>query len=116
MISSLNALKRKDYLRFGSKAANLGGLISIGMDVPEGFALSFEFFEAFLKHNKIAYQPQQFLAFSSELRHQILAGQFSQQLSSLFSTSFGTIAAEGKMFAVRSSSLVEDIPVEAGDG
>ena len=108
MISSLNALKREDYPKFGSKAANLGELIRIGMNVPEGFALSFKFFEAFLKHNEITYQPQQYLAFSSELRQKILAGQFSQQLSSLFSASFGTIAAEGKMFAVRSSSLVEE--------
>ncbi len=45
MISSLKDLQWKDYPQFGSKAANLGELINIGMDVPEGFALSFEFFE-----------------------------------------------------------------------
>lgn len=107
MIQSLHTLRRENSNLFGGKAANLGELIGMGMSVPKGYALSFEFFKEYIRHNKINYPPEQVLEFGSEIRQQILEGQFSQELSHLFSSSFRDIK-EGISFAVRSSSLVED--------
>ena len=107
MIQSLHTLRKADSNQFGGKAASLGEIIGMGMTVPEGYALSFEFFEEYIRYNKIIYSPEQVLEYSSEIRQKILGGQFSQKLSDLFYASFINIK-EGNSFAVRSSSLIED--------
>lgn len=107
MIQSLRTIRRDDSDEYGGKAANLGELIGMGMPVPEGYALSFQFFEEYLRYNQIICPPEQVLESGREMRQRILEGQFSQELSDLFSSSFKDIK-EGISFAVRSSSLVED--------
>jgi pyruvate,water dikinase len=45
---TLDELRRSDGAAFGGKSANLGELLSIGLDVPPGFAVAASAFQAFV--------------------------------------------------------------------
>ena len=49
----LTGLSRADEPRFGAKSANLGELLSAGIPVPPGFALSIDAFQVFLEESGV---------------------------------------------------------------
>ncbi|BCN30850.1 PEP/pyruvate-binding domain-containing protein [Anaeromicropila herbilytica] len=80
MIKQLEKLSKADIPFYGSKAANLGELLNAGILVPQGFALSFEFFMEYLVYNNIHYLHQDYFAFGPEIKEKILKGSFSPEM------------------------------------
>ena len=49
----LSKISKKDNLKIGSKAANLGELIRNKISVPQGFVVTTEAYSLFLEYNKL---------------------------------------------------------------
>ncbi|MCM1992233.1 PEP/pyruvate-binding domain-containing protein [Oceanirhabdus seepicola] len=110
MLSMLSELCLSNKNQYGSKASTLGELIKSGEEVPNGFALSSEFFMQFLEYNNFNYCTQDYLAYNEEIYNFILNGQFSYEMETNLLEFFNNIQSkefQGK-YAVRSSALCED--------
>lgn len=106
MLSMLSDLTLNDRIQYGTKASALGELMNNGEKVPDGFALSSEFFMKFLEDNNFPYTVEDYLSYNSEIRSFILNGLFSSDMETNLSKFFNSIS-HGK-YAVRSSALCED--------
>ncbi|MEM0232278.1 MAG: PEP/pyruvate-binding domain-containing protein, partial [Candidatus Methanomethyliaceae archaeon] len=49
-------LRKSDVILVGGKNANLGELISIGIPVPPGFAITAEAYKAYIEYNNLSSQ------------------------------------------------------------
>jgi len=58
---SLKEVKNQDVSIAGGKGANLGELISIGCNVPEGFVITTQVYDAVMKRNRISTLIDQIL-------------------------------------------------------
>jgi rifampicin phosphotransferase len=110
LIKMLRQLRKEDSLCYGGKSANLGELMNNGIKVSEGFAISYDFFEDYLKNNGITYSYQQYLEKSLEIREQILSGCTSIAMKGGLFVAFNYLKNKCKAstFSVRSSSVLED--------
>ena len=66
---SLRELRRSDAVEFGGKSANLGELLSIGLAVPPGFAVSASGFRAFVEAAGIEGMITPSLSIKTEYRY-----------------------------------------------
>ncbi|MBZ9636426.1 PEP/pyruvate-binding domain-containing protein [Clostridium sp. FP1] len=110
MLSMLLDLCITNKNRYGTKASALGELMKSGVQVPNGFALSSEFFMKFLEYNKFPYNTQDYLAYNEEICNFILNGEFSFEMEEELLRFFSNIQSKevGGKYVVRSSSLCED--------
>ncbi|MCB2296965.1 PEP/pyruvate-binding domain-containing protein [Clostridium tagluense] len=110
MLSMLLNLCLTDKGKYGTKASALGELIKSGVQVPNGFALSSEFFMKFLEYNNFHYNAQDYLAYNEEICNFILNGEFSFEMEVELLRFFNNIQNEegGGKYVVRSSALCED--------
>lgn len=110
MLSMLSNLCLSNKTEYGIKASALGELMKRGEEVPNGFALSSEFFIEFLHYNNFQYSPEDYLAYNEEICKIILNGEFSSEMETKLLKFFKNIKnkeVQGK-YAVRSSALHED--------
>lgn len=68
MIRTLHEIGAQDAHAYGRKAAMLGELAQAGFRVPRGFAVPAVCFDAFLRDNGFPYRPDQYAAWSDEIR------------------------------------------------
>lgn len=108
MISMLLNLNLSDKNRYGNKASALGELLKKGENVPNGFALSSEFFMKFLQYNKFSYGTEEYLSHNEEIRKFILQAEFSTEMEEELHKFFNNISGAKQKYAVRSSALCED--------
>lgn len=110
MISKLSGVHLKNNNSYGNKACALGVLIKEGQKVPEGFALSSEFFMKYLQYNKINFNMEECLAYNKEIYEDIIKGEFSKAMDCELLSFFNELEIKegGGSYAVRSSALCED--------
>lgn len=138
LLTRLAQQHKKDALRFGSKAANLGEVMQAvrsqkvtGVIVPDGFSVPFYFYEEFLHDNKLdeaivtllgndrfnhdpAYRKQRLAALRADIQRGQLNEKFKQLLHTKTRAMFGNLEQKG-VFA-RSSTNSEDLPNFSGAG
>ncbi|MHB8130099.1 MAG: PEP/pyruvate-binding domain-containing protein [Mobilitalea sp.] len=110
MMQTLSELTKDSNTSYGAKAANLGEAIQAGLPVPEGFALSFDYLEEYIKDNQIKYTVEQYMAEGSKLRDNIIKGTFSPKYKEQIVKYLENLKVKSGCgcFVVRSSSLLED--------
>jgi len=125
-IRDLKEIGAKDIQIAGGKGANLGELIRIGMPVPEGFVISAQAFERFLKEtdieaeiqarwNKINIGDVESIEEASEIiRSLILGGRFPEDFGDEILHAFDQLGA--RYVAVRSSATAEDTKIDSWAG
>ena len=94
----LHDLRRADVSRVGAKAANLGELTHAGFPVPDGFAVTTQAFDRFIKVNalEVAQSPE-------TVAKAELPADIQEALSA------ASIKLNGAPLAVRSSGVAEDL-------
>ncbi|MCB2311739.1 hypothetical protein LGL55_10795 [Clostridium tagluense] len=110
MLSMLLDLGITNKNKYGTKASALGELMKSGVQVPNGFALSSEFFMKFLEYNNLHYNAQDYLAYNEEICNFILNGEFSFEMEEELLRFFSNMQSKeaGGKYVVRSSALCED--------
>ena len=125
----------QEYVNYtGTKCANLGELMRIGMPVPPGFVVTAQAFDFFLKEtgadkemNKILKASkelpksiEEYETFSKTLSQIITSYDIPKELKETVSQAYKELSAECKMeevpVAVRSSGCAEDLPTAAFAG
>ncbi len=110
----LEKLSLKDSYIAGNKAATLGEIIKLGMNVPSGFVVSTQTFDTFLNHNEITSDIFEILLDKNEvdeikakkIKKLILKGSFPKKIEKEILSEYKK--TPGRNFIVRSSALIED--------
>lgn len=130
-LASIAEMRKKDSIIYGSKAANLGEVISGKLKdfaVPEGFGIPFVYYKRFMEANGFDQDVENYLDDQDfvhnpsvrkkkleEFRAKIQGGKFDEKLRAdiiqMWKTSLG-----GKPVYVRSSSNAEDTGKFSGAG
>ena len=130
-ITPLSAVGFEDWDAFGVKAANVAELGTLGFPagtVPEGFAVPFYFYDAFMTHNGFYDDIEEMLADESfqtdfdvqedmlkDLRKAIKDGQSPTWITDALTAMHATYPA-GQSLRYRSSTNNEDLPGFNGRG
>jgi pyruvate,water dikinase len=112
----------RDLPSVGGKNASLGELISIGIPVPPGFALSVAFYRKFVEANGLKEyitdqltnldigDVEQLQKVGTKIRAKILQSDFPPQLKEAVTTGYAMLGnGEEVQVAVRSSATAEDL-------
>ncbi len=102
MILDFNQIGKNDVLVVGGKASNLGELVSIGINVPNGFIIASEAYNLFVKENKIDQKEP------SQMRKMIKHGTFPSSLEHLIKENYLKLGNNCRV-AIRSSATTEDL-------
>lgn len=107
LLYDLTASKRKKY---GNKATTLGELSRIGVQIPNGFALSVDAYSEFIDFNHFPYKIDDYLAQNENIIDFILKGNFPDRIINILQHYFDSlnVGIEKKSFVVRSSAICED--------
>lgn len=122
---------RKDVAEVGGKNASLGEMLQhlsgLGVDVPDGFALTAAAYRSFLRENELeallqeelssALEDEELQRASARVRERILAARFPAELRRDVLAAYGRLC-EGQPLpvAVRSSATAEDLPTASFAG
>lgn len=123
----LDSVGKKDLPRVGGKCANLGELISAGVEVPPGFAVTADAFKRFLSEAELeqklqnileggsgSLDPQKCEAFSKEARGLVEGALMPQPIERAIREAYRELCrrtgAADVVVAVRSSATSEDLP------
>lgn len=120
MILDFSDIKKEDLLVAGGKGANLGEMISVGINVPNGFVITSDSYKYFLKENGITELMIQELnrakndeyrlkTISKSLRELITKGSFPTKLKEEILKKYFSLGNNVRV-AVRSSATAEDLP------
>ena len=129
-IRPLDSLRLNDIALVGGKNASLGEMIgslkSLGVKVPEGFAVTADGYRAFIAYNDFEPKIRQFFAdvdlsniealnhCGESIRSLMLTGEMPEALKIEIAQSYRVMEEEYKMssvdVAVRSSATAEDLP------
>ena len=129
-IRRLDSLGLNDIALVGGKNASLGEMIvslkSLGVKVPEGFAVTSDAYRAFIKHNNFEPNIRQFFedvdlnniealnVCGDAIRTLMLSGEMPQELKAEIAQGYHEMEKEYGMtsvdVAVRSSATAEDLP------
>lgn len=113
-------LRKKDVSLVGGKTSSLGELVSIGMPVPDGFAITAQAYKYFIKKNKLdkrirkiiksanLHDIDQLKRAGSEVRSLIKKAEFPKDLERDITKAFKKLGS--KYVAARSSATAEDLP------
>ena len=119
----LNEIKKSDISICGGKAANLGELVSINVNVPEGFVISTSVYDKYIKENGIDKVIEEQLSSSNsnnvsnieeksnKIMEAFLKGKMSDEISENIMKYYDELCTKYKAeaVAVRSSSIAEDL-------
>ena len=94
----LQDLRRANVNRVGAKAANLGELARAGFPVPDGFALTTEAFDHFVKFNRLD---------ESQTPEKVLEAEMPPEVKEALRAASRNL--DGILLAVRSSGVAEDL-------
>ena len=131
-LATLNEMRAKDAVLYGTKAANLGEIVAAqlpGFEVPPGFGVPFFYYDAHLKKNGLDHQITAMLAeagFADEssvrkqrlaaLRQAIVAAPVSDELREKVDAALQVLPGAAAGVFVRSSTNAEDLPDFNGAG
>lgn len=113
-------IRNTDVALVGGKTASLGEMYSIGLPVPNGFAVTAEAYRYFISYNKLDEKIHDIIKKSnlkrmselqkcgSTIRSLIRKSKFPNDLENQILSSFDKLKA--KHVAVRSSATAEDLP------
>jgi pyruvate,water dikinase len=126
-IVSFTEIGKHDLPLVGGKNASLGEMINslkeVGINVPNGFAVTTESYRLFLKENKLSQRLKNLMdkldkkecknlqSLSTEAKKIILASVLPQQVNAELIAKYNDFSAShGYEVAVRSSATAEDLP------
>ncbi|WP_312281068.1 PEP/pyruvate-binding domain-containing protein [Oscillibacter sp.] len=105
-IRSFQEIKKEDVPIVGGKGANLGEMFNAGLPVPDGFCVTGNAFDEYMKRNGF---DQQASAYRETLRSEIASGQLWAELEQEIAGCYAVLG-ENVRVAVRSSATAEDLP------
>jgi len=105
-IRMFQEVKKEDVSVVGGKGANLGEMFNAGLPVPNGFCITGDAFDEYMKQNSFV---QQLSVDSDKLRFEIVAGQIWPGLEQEIVDCYATLGQNTRV-AVRSSATAEDLP------
>ena len=119
MILFLDQITEKNDCSVGGKALNLGKLVQIGMNVPNGFVLCSDIYEEYIKDNKIdEYIVKKITKInekncsiknaSEELKELFIKGEFTETVKVMIEKAYTKLGVSLPL-AVRSSASAEDL-------
>ena len=130
-LAPLAAMRKRDSISYGSKAANLGEMLNKkvpGVTIPDGFGIPFHWYDKFMQdngfddvilkltdNNDFVHNPRVRRQKLAEFRQTIIAGKFDEALKKEILERWHTQLG-GKPVFVRSSSNSEDLPNFSGAG
>lgn len=130
-LATLAEIRAKDSIIYGAKAANLGEVASSKIKnivVPKGFAIPLFYYNEFMESNgfnekieklqedlDFVHNPRYRRQKLEELRAEIQAGKFDDNLRAEILQNWKTVTGEKGVF-IRSSSNAEDLPNFSGAG
>ncbi len=120
MILNFNQIKKDNVIMAGGKGANLGELVSIGLNVPAGFVITSDVYKSFIEENGIGAvivkkltaaknDKAMLLKAAKHFRDLIKNGKFNSQIKSLIERYYAKLGDDVSV-AVRSSATAEDLP------
>lgn len=124
IVVNFRDIDKNDTPLVGGKCANLGEMIRAGFPVPNGFAITINAYDLFLKENDIvrkiydilatidANDPAQLNSASSRIQKMIVNGELPDEIVSEVITSYKRLSGHFKkaLVAVRTSATAEDMP------
>ena len=130
-ITGIREMRKKDSIKYGSKAANLGEMLNnkvAGITIPDGFGVPFHWYEKFMRENKFdgiieenldnndfVHNPRVRRKKLDDLRNAIQNGKFDDTLRAEIIARWRSQLGSKPVF-VRSSSNSEDLPNFSGAG
>ncbi|WOO37779.1 PEP/pyruvate-binding domain-containing protein [Anaerocolumna sp. AGMB13020] len=99
-------MKKEDVSVVGGKGANLSEMFNAGFPVPDGFCITGDAFDEYMKRNGF---DQQASAYSETLSSEIAEGQLWATLEKEINECYATLGQNMRV-AVRSSATAEDLP------
>jgi len=130
-LAPLAAMRKRDSISYGSKAANLGEMLNKkvpGVTIPDGFGIPFHWYDKFMQdngfddvilkltdNNDFVHNPRVRRQKLAEFRQTIIGGKFDDALKKEILERWHTQLG-GKPVFVRSSSNSEDLPNFSGAG
>ena len=120
MILDFKDIKKEDVSSAGGKGANLGEMISAGINVPDGFVITVDIYKEFIKENNIekfiferleeaGEDENKLLAAAGDFRKKIQDGKFPLKTEDKIREKYLSLG-ENIRVAVRSSATAEDLP------
>lgn len=130
-IAWFNDISQKDIDQVGGKNASLGEMIhhlsDLGIEVPQGFAITANAYHAFLKENKLEEKIQKIIStldtedvkalaeVGLQIRTWIIEKPIPQEIETAIKVAYQTLVQHAKnpatvSFALRSSATAEDLP------
>ncbi|MBP1905951.1 pyruvate,water dikinase [Paenibacillus turicensis] len=104
-IKMLQDISKGDISSVGGKGANLGEMLKASFPVPNGFCLTVNAFDLFMKHNSLDHLKLR----GDELQAKIISGQLPPELEQEIAQCYASLGQK-KRVAVRSSATAEDLP------
>lgn len=104
-IKMLKDISKEDISTVGGKGANLGEMLQAGFPVPNGFCLTVNAFDLFMKHNNLDHLE----LCSDQLQAKMISAQLPHELEQEIAECYASLGQK-KRVAVRSSATAEDLP------
>ena len=113
-------IRRKDVALVGGKTSSLGELFSMGLPVPNGFAITADAYRYFIRYNKLDAEIRRIIKGTDikkikqlkkagrDIRNLIKTATFPSDLEKQILSSYHTLGS--RFVAVRSSATAEDLP------
>ena len=105
-IRKFQEINKEDVPIVGGKGANLGEMFNAGLPVPDGFCVTGQAFDEYMKQNGF---DQQESAYSETLLSEISSGQLWPELEEEIAACYAALGQNMRV-AVRSSATAEDLP------
>lgn len=120
MILDFKDIRKEDISSAGGKGANLGEMISAGINVPNGFVITTDIYKEFIKENNIekfiserledaGEDENKLLSAAGDFRNKIQTGKFPLKTEDKIREKYLSLG-ENIRVAVRSSATAEDLP------
>ncbi len=111
MILQLNQIDRDSVMTSGGKGANLGELVALGVNVPEGFVITSDIYNLYIEENRIkesTSDEKKLLSSLPHIRERIKKGKFNEEIKALIKENYLKLGNDERV-AVRSSATAEDL-------
>ncbi|NLL78039.1 MAG: hypothetical protein GX235_12490 [Clostridiales bacterium] len=105
-IRRFREIKKEDVLVVGGKGANLGEMFNAGLPVPDGFCITGDAFDVYMRRNGF---EQRAAVYSEILSSEIASGQLWDELEQEIFECYSFLGQNVRV-AVRSSATAEDLP------
>ena len=120
MVIDFSKISKNDVMTAGGKGANLGEMVSAGINVPSGFVVTADEYKEFLRINGLEeiFEKElteadkdevKLLKAAEKFRALIKKGKLSENLINEVKTAYKNLG-ENIRVAVRSSATAEDLP------